>query len=502
MSNSHHDSQDLASFGYRQELNRTLGSFSAFAAGFSYISILTGLFQTFFLGFAASGAVFIWSWPMVFLGQLLVALGFAELAARYPLSGGAYQWSKLVGSPFLGWIVGWTYIACLIVTLAAVALALQNTLPQISPHFQLAGHMSDPGASALNAVLLGCGLVLITTLLNSVGVGVMARVNNLGVFAELAGVVILIVALSVRAVRPAASVFFPASPVRAAGAHMLGPLLVSAALTASYVLYGFDTAATLAEETEDPRRKAPRAILQALIAASALGLLVLLFALMAAKDLMAPELGRIDGGLPWLVKSVLGEAFGTALLCDVVFAILVCALAVHAGAVRLMFAMARDRLLPFSRALAYVSPSSRTPVLPAVVAGGGAIAILAANVNLPRLVELVTMVAVLWANLAYLLVTLTLLVRRISGRSHGELPGAPGRFSLGRFGLPLNVAAALWGAFMVANVGWPRQEVFGPQWQHRFAPALLTAALLLAGASFHLLMRKSRPKSLAADESL
>jgi hypothetical protein len=44
------DSEDLASFGFKQELNRTLGSFSSFAAGFSYLSILTGLFQMFHLG--------------------------------------------------------------------------------------------------------------------------------------------------------------------------------------------------------------------------------------------------------------------------------------------------------------------------------------------------------------------------------------------------------------------------------------------------------------------
>ena len=100
------DSQDLAGFGYRQELDRTLGRFSSFAAGFSYISILTGVFQTFYLGFGAGGRIFIWSWPVVLGGQFLVALVFAELAARYPLSGGAYQWSKLVGSPPVGWLVG------------------------------------------------------------------------------------------------------------------------------------------------------------------------------------------------------------------------------------------------------------------------------------------------------------------------------------------------------------------------------------------------------------
>ena len=150
------DSEDLARFGYRQELNRTLGSFSSFAAGFSYLSILTGLFQLFYFGFGAGGPMFVWSWPLVLTGQFLVALGFAELAAHYPLSGGAYQWSKLTGSPRTGFIVGWIYLACLVVTLSAVALALQALLPQVSSAFQVIGAAGDTHASAMNAVLLGC----------------------------------------------------------------------------------------------------------------------------------------------------------------------------------------------------------------------------------------------------------------------------------------------------------------------------------------------------------
>ena len=47
---THSDSHQLAEFGYRQELHRTLGSFSSFAAGYSYISIMTGMFQTAALG--------------------------------------------------------------------------------------------------------------------------------------------------------------------------------------------------------------------------------------------------------------------------------------------------------------------------------------------------------------------------------------------------------------------------------------------------------------------
>src|SRR6516162_7034824 len=142
------DVRDLAAFGYKQVLHRTLGSFSAFAAGFSYISILTGTFQTFYLGYGAGGPAFFWTWPLVFAGQFLVALCFAELAAHYPLAGSVYQWSKYTGSWALGWLAGWVYLASYVISLAAVVLALQVTLPQIAPWAQLV-----KGADA-NAVLL------------------------------------------------------------------------------------------------------------------------------------------------------------------------------------------------------------------------------------------------------------------------------------------------------------------------------------------------------------
>src|SRR6202008_670640 len=47
---------DLARFGYNQELHRRVGSFASFAAGFSYVSILTTVFQLFFLGYGFGGA--------------------------------------------------------------------------------------------------------------------------------------------------------------------------------------------------------------------------------------------------------------------------------------------------------------------------------------------------------------------------------------------------------------------------------------------------------------
>lgn len=88
------DADDLSEFGYEQQLHRSLGKFASFAAGFSFVSILTTIFQLFGLGFGFGGPAFFWTWPIVYAGQFLVALCFAEIAARYPISGAIYQWSR------------------------------------------------------------------------------------------------------------------------------------------------------------------------------------------------------------------------------------------------------------------------------------------------------------------------------------------------------------------------------------------------------------------------
>ncbi|MBD0288492.1 MAG: amino acid permease [Flavisolibacter sp.] len=475
------DNKDLARFGYRQELKRTMGSFSSFAAGFSYISILTGLFQMFHLGYGVAGPAFFWTWPSVLAGQLLVALCFAELASKFPLSGGVYQWAKFTGNPFFGWMTGWIYLACLITTIAAVAMALQVSLPQISNSFQIIGTSNDPKSVAMNAILLGSILIVISTIINARGIKLLAVINNTGVFAELIGIILLIVLLFLSRVR---------SPIEAV-VHIkytgsvfqsfpdVTILMAAAALTASYVLYGFDTAGTLAEETHDPRKKAPRAILQALLAAGVGGILVLLFALMAAPDLGMPDLGNIGGGLPMLVKSVLGETIGRLFLCIVIFAIIVCTLAVQSGAVRLMFAMGRDGRLPFSKSLSEVSSKTHTPVLATLVCGLGAIIILVMNLQFPKVFELVTSIAILWANLAYWIVVALQLKNRFTSARYGRDTDA--RFSLGKWGLPINILAVMWSTFMVINVSWPRTATYGTEWYNQYAAWIYTAGLICLG---------------------
>ncbi|WP_327205500.1 MULTISPECIES: APC family permease [unclassified Rathayibacter] len=441
----------MAEFGYRQSLTRGIGRFGSFAAGVSYISILTGTFQLFGFGFGFGGPAYWWSWPMVFVGQLAVALCFAELAARYPVAGSVYNWSKRVAGPTVSWLAGWMMATASVVTLAAVVLAYQVTLPQIWSGFQLVG--DGTGASAgVSAVIWGAILVTFTTVVNAFGVRLMARINSAGVLIELIAAVLLVILLAVNVVNPpSVLVEIPsAEPGGYAGAFLI------AAVASAYVMYGFDTAGSLGEETIDPRRTAPTAILRAVVASFVIGGLILLFGILAAPDLSDPALAT--GGLQLIVLQVLGGPLGRVLLVCVVVAITVCALAVHTAGIRMVFAMARDNALPGSAHLARIDSRHGTPVLPAVVIGVLAVLILAVNIGTPEIFTAVTSVAVIMIYVAYLLVTVPLLLKRLRGQWS---PSSAGYFSLGRLGLPVNVVAVLWGAAMAVNLAWPRVEVYG-----------------------------------------
>src|ERR1700728_4066381 len=248
------DSSELAGFGYKQELDRSLGSFSSFAAGFSYISILTGVFELFGFGFNNAGPAVWWSWLVVLGGQRAVALCFAELAGQFPLAGSVYQWSKRVGSDFVSWMTGWILIIGSIVTVAAVAVAWQVVLPQVTTKLQFIGRAANAGTystpdGAKNALILGAILVVFATIVNMLGVKIMARINNFGVMAELIGSSILVILLIFHFHRGPGVIGHTLGTGAGHSWGYFGAFLIGGIMSA-YVMYGFDNAGTLAEETQ------------------------------------------------------------------------------------------------------------------------------------------------------------------------------------------------------------------------------------------------------------
>jgi amino acid transporter len=225
-------------------------------------------------------------------------------------------------------------------------------------------------------------------------------------------------------------------------------------------------------------------------------------ALMAAPSLTDGNLAT--QGLPYVLTSRLGSVPGRLLLVDVAIAIFVCTLAIQTSASRMIFSMGRDKVLPFSDRLAKVSTRTGTPLLSTLVAGVGAAALLVVNIGNPALFLGLSSVCIMLMYVAYLMVTLPMLVQRLRGQwDTGPLDetGRPG-FSLGRRGgLVVNAVAVLYGIAMAVNLGWPRAEVFDPtggHWYLQFLGPIALGVTLVSGLLAYAVRRHDYHQAIRA----
>jgi amino acid transporter len=273
----------------------------------------------------------------------------------------------------------------------------------------------------------------------------------------------------------------------AAGGPYL-PQWLASSLVAAYVLVGFDSAGELSEETRDPRRTTPRTIVRALLASGVGGLLLILGGILAAPSLTDGRLGT--GGLAWVLTSRLGEVGGRVALVAVAMAVFACVLAVQASGSRMVFSMAREGTLPFCHRLGTVSDRTGTPIGAALVVGGGAALALAVNWNQQAVFSALASIAVALLYLAYLGVTVPLLVRRLrrGGLPDGVAEDGRPLFSLGRFGVPVTAVAVVYQVGMVVNLLWPRRGIYdltGHTWWLQWSAFLFLGAVLAVGAAIH-----------------
>ena len=288
------------------------------------------------------------------------------------------------------------------------------------------------------------------------GVKLMARINNIGVAAELVGSTLLIILLLFHLHHPPSVIAHSYGYGAGHSWGYFGALLIGGLLSA-YVMYGFDTAGTLAEETNNPRKHAPPAIIRAIAAAATIGGLVILLGIMSNKNIADKNIGLL--GLPYVIKSAFGNTTGNVFLADTALAIFVCGLAVQAATIRMLFSMARDDRLPFGARVARVSGHRKVPIVPGA---GNRHPRAGAAGDQRRQPERVPMsspsIAIIMFYLAYLGVTVPMLASRLRGDwprpDHGPY------FSLGRWGLPVNIAAVTYGALVAINIAWPRNSVY------------------------------------------
>ncbi|MBS0396973.1 MAG: amino acid permease, partial [Proteobacteria bacterium] len=226
-------------------------------------------------------------------------------------------------------------------------------------------------------------------------------------------------------------------------------------------------------------------ILRAILASFVIGGAILVFAVLSAPDLADPQIASSSGSLQYIVEKVMWGPLSKVFLVCIVVAVTVCSLAVHTAAIRLAFAMARDNALPFAARLARVNATTQTPILPAVVIGVIATLILVLNIEQPKIFTVVTSIAVIMIYLAYLMVTGSLLVRRLRGQWPPADLGSGGYFTMGRWGLPVNIAAVLWGLGMALNLAWPREAVYGLPWYNTWGAYVYIGVILGTGLAWY-----------------
>ncbi|HEX7826921.1 MAG TPA: amino acid permease, partial [Mycobacterium sp.] len=265
-----------------------------------------------------------------------------------------------------------------------------------------------------------------------------------------------------------------------------------------YVMYGFDTASSLGEETVEPRRTAPKAILRAILASFVIGGAILAGAIMATPDLNDPALGSADGSLQSIVEKVMWGPLGTIFLICIVVAVTVCSLAVHTAAIRLTFAMARDNALPFGEKLAKVHPKTQAPVVPAVVIGIIAVLILVVNLGQPKVFTVLTSIAIIMIYLAYLMVTGPLLKKRLQGQWPPKDLKEGGYFTMGKWGLQVNIFAVLWGVAMAINLAWPRVAIYGDPWYNTWGAFVYIGVILGLGLVWYFIKGRNHIGTLAS----
>jgi urea carboxylase system permease len=486
------DEQELARFGYRQELKRSLGLFSSFAVAFSYISPSTGIFALFGLGLSTIGGIFFWSWPIVAAGQFIIALSFAEVASHIPIAGSVYQWSKYLAGKTHAWFTGWTYLFAGILTITAVAVTLPIALiPALN------GMGWNMANSFHNQRLMALVFMVVVTVLNIYGVRAVALINNVGILFEILGMVVFAFILALFHNHQGAGVIFHSGSTSVTTSTFLLAMFMSL-----FVIYGFDTAATLAEETKNPRKEAPKAVLYSIVGAFIIGGIFIWATLMAVPNLNDGIKGAFSPAA--VIDANFSNAFATTYLVVVSIAIFICLLAIQANVMRLCFGMARDDQLPASSTLRTVSPKLHTPWVACIV-----VTLLAA---LPLLqyagAGILAIAATALIYLSYALGGLAILRARMNGWPHRDAP-----FKLGKWGMPVSLLGLAWGGAMLVNFAWPRAASnptpfqtgnalnFHWNWlNHR--PVLWTVFVVIAGVGslyFALVQRKKPSHSEAVE---
>ncbi|MGW6297025.1 APC family permease [Streptomyces sp. NPDC055058] len=431
-------SAQLASLGYTSEFKRDMGPWANFSLGFTYLSPVVAIYTMFAFGLATAGPPMIWSLVIAGVGQLLVALVFSEIVAQYPVAGGVYPWARRLWGRRYAWLNGWVYMVALFVTIASV---VSGAGPYIASLFGFE-------ASVDTVILCSLGILALATLINSLGTKVLAQAAIIGFAAELIGALAVGGWLLMTERHHNLGILFDNFGA-GDGTNYLWAF-AAAALIGIYNYYGFEACGDVAEEVRDPGRMIPKAMRRTIYVGGAAATFVAVALALSVVDIR----GVISGENPDPVSGILNEAFGTAgakgVLVIVLLSFLSCTISLQAAAGRLAYSYGRDDMIVGSRLLRKFSARRRVPPYAVVLSGlVPAAVVLGSKFSEDALTKIVSF-ASLGIYLGFQMVVFAALRARLKGWQPS------GAYRLGKWGLPVNIAALVYGITGIVTMAWPR----------------------------------------------
>ena len=422
----------LVALGYSgQDFHRSMSLWANLALGFTYLSPLVGVYSLFAYSLTLGGPPAIWWIFIVGSGQFLVALVFGEVVSQYPLAGGIYPWCRRLWGRRYAWIVSWVYLWAVIVTVTAVA--------EFGGGFVAA--LFGIEATKEVGLATAVGLLLLAMAFNYSGTHMLARVAQIGLAAELVGVVALGLYLLIFQRENSISVFFDSMGAGGSDAYIV--TFFGASLAGLFLFYGFEACGGVAEEVDDPTRRIPRAMQLTILIGGVSGLFSYAGYVLAAPNLQAIVDGKVADPIPSILEDTLGVPGSKVFLVIAVTAFVSCVLSLQAAGSRLLYSSGRDRMLPMSSWLAHMSPKHAVPTNALVVACVVPILICLYVYIDPDQLPRVTAFAVLGIYIAFQAVVLAALRQRVKGWRPA------GNWNLGSAGMLVNVVAQAYGIMAI-----------------------------------------------------
>lgn len=469
MEKDNRSSKGVEQFGYEESLKRDFNLWSVFALAFAFISPIVALYAIFGLSFAAGGPAFWWGFLVVLTGQFLVALVFAELVSRWPLEGSVYQWSRqLLGNGF-GWFAGWAYIWTLMIAMAAVSYGAAGFLAPIVG-------FNDPSNTTI--IILALGILGFATLANTIARAFLKIMIGLSITAELVASVAIGTILLVFYRENSLMVVFDSFGTGSGGFYITGPFLAAVAFV-GWAFVGFETAGAVAEEVRDPERNVPKAILLSLVIVAAVVMYAALAIILAIPNLEAVVAGGVEDPIRDTLAAKLGAGITTPLFSMIVVGFVASLLAIQTSVSRMIWSFARDRAIPASHFFEKLSEHDKLPINAIL-----ATAVVASSIFLLTFSDIyATLVSFTTIGFytAFAFPVAAALITRLRGRWQ------QGRFSLGRWGLLINVLAAIWLLFEIVNIAWPRATDL--PWYENWGVVIMVVVLGLLGTISYLPLR-------------